>query len=128
MKNYNPTTENQNHVNSIRDELEKIYNGEVMPDDYNERIADGEEPDDIEPLTLWDYFNDVYNIEYRVDSKHADSINSVEIMVACGGPNIYIDTGDRKVKLYWWTEYAEAEISREVCDAINDIFDELWNC
>ena len=48
-------------------------------------------------------------------------------MVACGGPNIYIDTASALVKLYWWTEYAEYPLSYSARDAIDEWAEEYWN-
>ena len=45
-------------------------------------------------LSLYDYFEDALDIEYRVGSNK--DYRSVCIMVTCGGPNVYIDTEDAK--------------------------------
>lgn len=82
-----------------------------------------------EQYSLYDCFNeDIYDVEYRVSSRDTDEINSVKIMIACGGPTIYIDTADSKVKLYWWSDYAEAYINRTVSNDIESVFNEYWQC
>lgn len=85
--------------------------------------------DDLHEMDMYDYFDDdgIYDIEYRVDSKYAETIRSVKVCVAYGGPNIYIDTMDHKVKCAWWFDYSEVEISECVCNAVNTYFEELWN-
>lgn len=85
--------------------------------------------DDLHEMDIADYFDDssIYDIEYRVDSKYADTIRSVRVCIAYGGPNIYIDTADHKVKCAWWFDYSEVEISECVCNAVNTYFEELWN-
>lgn len=125
----------QAYVKSIAQELTDVYNGivyycsncghehKIVTDDPVECSKCGTE---LEPMTLYDFFNDVYDIEYRVSSKH-DDIKSVSIMVACGGPNIYIDTADNKVKCYWWTDYADEYISSEIGDEITEMFNEYWH-
>lgn len=101
--------------------------GTIEPDEYGDLICPHCKDENVH-LMRWDeYFRDVYDIEYRVSSKH-DDIKSVMICVAFGGPSIYVDTGDCKVKLYWWGDYAEAEFSREAADEITDFFNDLWNC
>lgn len=82
--------------------------------------------EDLEPVSLWDYFNDVFDIEYRIGSDR--QLRSVQIMVACGGPNIYVDTATKAVELYWWTERASYYLSEEAVEAVNDLFEELYNC
>lgn len=84
--------------------------------------------DDIRDMDIGDYFEgSIYGIEYRVDSKYADTIRSVKVCVAYGGPNIYIDTADHKVKCAWWYDYCDTDISETVCNAVNSYFEELWN-
>lgn len=82
---------------------------------------------ELETVSIYDFFDgDIYDIEYRVDSDR--QYRSVSIMVACGGPNIYIDTRKKAVLLYWWTDFAEYPLSSTVCDEIDNYFEELFNC
>lgn len=81
---------------------------------------------DLEPVYMLDYFADVLDIEYRIGSDR--EFRSVRLLVAYGGPNIYIDTCSRQVELYWWTDRASFPLSDEVCDQINADFEELFNC
>lgn len=83
---------------------------------------------EIREMNWGDYFDSALDIEYRVESRHADTLRSVKICVALGGPNVYVDTADHKVKLYWWADYAEAEFPADVADSICEFFEELWNC
>lgn len=148
MTNYN---ENFAHCKRIGDTLEEYarnnmykcpHCGEVHTfTDYeitNHENEDGETlytcpacsediiESELEAVFIWDYFNDVFDIEYRIGSDK--QYRSVKIMVACGGPNIYIDTATHSVKLYWWTDYAEYSISHEACEQIDQYFEELFNC
>lgn len=96
------------------------------------RGDNGETVDDIEeyltPISLWEYFEDgIYNIEYRVPNRYDDP-TSVCVMVACGGPNIYLDTASGDVELYWWNENGRYPMSGDVVNAINEYMTELYNC
>lgn len=84
--------------------------------------------DDMEQLSLYDYFNDdcIYDIKYTVDS--SKEYCGVRLMVACGGPNIYIDTNSGCVELYWWGEDAKASMSSDLINAIDAIWEEYFNC
>ena len=82
--------------------------------------------DDLEALGIWDYMDDVLDIEYRVSSRM--ELRSVQIMVACGGPNIYIDTGARAVKLFWWGDKAEFPLDPVACDEIDEWAEQLFEC
>lgn len=81
---------------------------------------------EMEMLSMYNYFEDVLDIEYRINSDK--QLRSVQIMVACGGPNIYIDTASKQVELYWWGDRASYPINYDVCDEIYDYFEELYQC
>lgn len=91
-------------------------------------MPDGEEilEDDVEPASLFDYFNDMLDIDYVVDSNK--QYKGARVMVTCGGPNIYIDSYRGEVQLYWGNECATAEIPANTCDEINEIFREFYYC
>ena len=122
----NMNAENQKHVDSIAAELIALYNGELIADEYEAEKLGIEEG---EPLSVWDYFtgDDIYNIDYIVGSD-CETLRGVRLMVACGGPNIYINTWENKIQLYWWTDYAEAGLPHEVSDAITEVFQEYFSC
>lgn len=81
---------------------------------------------DFEPMSLYDYFEDMLDIEYRMGSDRR--LRSVQIMVVCGGPNIYIDTATHQVELYWWGDRASYPIDPDVCGAIDEWAEELYDC
>lgn len=138
--------ENWETCKRIAEEIERIENGncyrcptccEIIEWD-NDQYNDDEttyicpccnhavDESELEPFTLYDYFNDVFDIEYRIGSDK--EFRSVQIMVACGGPNIYVDTAEKAVLLYWWADKARYYISDEAAEAINQIFEEYYNC
>ena len=85
------------------------------------------EESELEAVSIYDYFDsDLYDIEYRIGSDH--QYRSVRIMVACGGPNIYIDTAQKAVSLRWWSDSAEYPLLSSTCEAIDNYFEELFNC
>lgn len=138
-------TENQAHCKSIADRLELVAEGRlyICPEcgeffDCNETEEGPEytticpecdkelDTNALEQMTMFDYFNDCYNIEYRIDAN--GEYKSVELMVACGGPNIYVDTKTATVNLYWWGDSASWDFSRDTANAIDEAFEELWAC
>lgn len=134
--------ENTKYCKRIAEELESYYNGEIYrcPDCGEEFEIDTEEEkhicpccgkeidlEEAEQVSLWDYFvSDIYNIEYRCDG--SKEYRSVQLMIACGGPNIYIDTASGDVELYWWSERARWPIMKEIIEEIDYIFEEQFNC
>lgn len=125
------TEENYNRCKHIALELEEIIGGGLYQTEDGEIISENdlspESLEDMEPFTLYDYFSDVYDIKYTIGSDR-ETLYGVQLLVAFGGPNIYIDTNDGKVKLFWWNEYAEYELSEKVIENINELFEEIYFC
>ena len=144
--------ENMEHCKAIAENLEQVasgdyfmYDGELFPidtedfaevngckyDDENELyiMADGEElfAGDVYPVSFFDWLGDnEYDIEYTIGSNK--EYRSVRIMIACGGPNIYINTKSGDVELYWWNESARYPMSSDVVNMIDSIYEELFAC
>ena len=94
------------HVQYVADELEKVAEND---DSMVEWFEDG-----------------LYNIRYVVgDDK---DYCGIMLMVACGGPNIWVDTYLGVVRGYWWADKATAELSRRAVDAIDEFGQELFYC
>ena len=51
---------------------------------------------------------------------------AARIMVACGGPNIWIDTDAGAVVLRWWGDRAEYLLSSTAVEAVDDWARECW--
>lgn len=104
--------ENREYCKRIAEELKAIYNG-------TETNEDGE------PITLYDYFSDVLDWEYTIDSRK--EYKSVCVWVTLGGPNVWIDTSDSFVRLAWGSDREEYPLSYYVRDEIDSIFEEYYN-
>lgn len=107
----------QEMVDNIAKELLDIYNGEVESDDPEEYG---------EKKTLREYFDDCLDVNYLVsrDKEYKSAI----VCITWGGPNIYVDTEDSYVKLYWGCTQAKAPLSYQVRDEIDSIFEEWYCC
>ena len=101
----------------VFDEVHLFY---IMPN--GEAIFEG----DIEIATIGDYFDEFYDVDYIVnrDKKY----KACRVLVAFGGPNIYIDTWRQEVQLEWWSDTATADIPEELCAQIDDFFQMLYEC
>jgi predicted RNA-binding Zn-ribbon protein involved in translation (DUF1610 family) len=87
----------------------------------------GEESEPWEEVSFYDYFEGgIYDVEFRIGSDR--EFRSVKIMVACGGPNIFIDTAAGAVQLFWWTDRAEFPIDPDTVEAINEWAEEWYHC
>ena len=96
------------HCKAIAQELESIAD--------NGFYEKSEDDNDDERF----FFDETYNTDYvwRV----GQGIIGVRIMVACGGPNIWVDTTERCVHGYWGGSDEACYLTPETCDAINDLF------
>lgn len=101
----------QNHVESIAKTLSEGF-------DLSSTNEDGEY------LSAFDYLQDALDIEYIVnrDGKYLGA----RVLVAFGGPNIWIDTRRHMVDGYWWQEKASAPFQDEI--GLDDALAELWAC
>lgn len=83
-----------------------------------------ESPDEFEDYTIYDYLTDIYDTEYLIDGR--GDYRAVRYMVACGGPNVWIDTDAGAVTLAWWGDRAKYPLSRNVVDAVDEIAAEAY--
>lgn len=79
-----------------------------------------------EQACVYEYFSDCLDVEYRCGSDRR--YRSVRVMVACGGPNIYIDTATKSVELYWWNERASYLLDDDTVEAVDAWAEDFWNC
>lgn len=80
--------------------------------------------DDGEELSAFDYLQDALDIEYIVNSKR--EYLGARVLVAFGGPNIWVNTRTKVVEGYWWGEYAKASFDDGI--GLDDALETLWSC
>lgn len=82
--------------------------------------------EELETKGAYAYFEaeDIFDIEYSID----DQLNyrGVRIMIACGGPTVYIDSKTGSVDLFWGSEEAHYYLSPSCRDDINGYFSERF--
>jgi hypothetical protein len=101
----------QNHVNSIAETISKGFDEtELNQDD--------------EPMSAYDYLQDALDIEYIVNGK--GEYLGARVLVAFGGPNIWVNTRSGIVEGYWWGDSANASFNDEI--GLDDALSELWAC
>jgi hypothetical protein len=141
INNMTQTIEYRNHCKHIAEELERVTNDELYAcTECGEWITYEDAKDeegyavcitscghvldsDPEPVNVFSWLEGVLDIEYRVGSDK--EYRSSRIMVACGGPNIFIDTASSTVELYWWGERATYYIASDVCHTLDEYMEEL---
>jgi hypothetical protein len=110
----------KNHVLSIIDGLE---NGITYDECGMDHDADGREATDI--ISGMDYLNDVLDIEYTVNGE--GQYLGARILVAFGGPNIWVDTRRQTVEGAWWGDNYTESYHTDAMD-IDDACREVFSC
>ena len=85
--------------------------------DFNDIYDDGEEA-----VSAFDYLQDALDIEYIVNSK--GEYLGARVLVAFGGPKIWINTRTGTVEGAWWSDRAEASFEDNI--GLDDALSELW--
>ncbi len=105
--------------NMLRNQVESIVRT------IEQGFTDEDKNEDGEQMTGFDYLQDALDIEYVVSSRK--EYLGARVLVAFGGPNIWINTRTQQVEGYWWGEscilsYHEDNIG------LDDTLEELYNC
>jgi hypothetical protein len=103
----------KNHVQSIIKTLENGFEGFMEDNEYGET------------QTAFDYLQDALDIEYIVSSKK--EYLGARVLVAFGGPNIWVNTRTQQVEGYWWGDSCVMSYDKDEMD-IDGALSELYNC
>lgn len=95
----------KSHVQHIADEITKGFSDDA---DYS----------------AFDYLQDALDIEYIVNGKGA--YLGARVLVAFGGPNIWVNTRTGTVEGAWWADRANASFTDNI--GLDDALSELWAC
>lgn len=119
--------ENFEMAKHYAEEIEKVVSGDFCYFE-GDLIPFEEAPEDCERASIYDYFehHDIFNIRYYLDGYK--DLEAVRVMIACGGPNVFINTDTEQIEVRWWTEKADYLLSREASEEIFEYFNELFNC
>ena len=107
------------HVLSI---ISDLNNG---PEEWLKSWETSENP---EPWTAYDYLEGVLDINWILDSNK--EFKGARLLVAFGGPNIWIDTSKGTVEGAWWGDsYTDSySTDSEFASELNDALGELYAC
>jgi len=98
------------HVQQIANTITKGFGDELNCDDQE--------------MSAFDYLQDALDIEYIVNSKR--EYLGARVLVAFGGPNIWVNTRTNLVEGYWWGAYAKASFDDGI--GLDDALETLWEC
>jgi hypothetical protein len=89
-------------------------------DDYDGQYEVGD------TISGYDYIADVLDIEYYLSSDRETCLGA-RILVAFGGPNIWIDTRKGLVEGYWWGDSCIMAYHDDPM-GLDETMIELWGC
>lgn len=84
----------------------------------------GEDFDEDEHTGAYDWLSDVLDIRYIVNSNN--EFISAQVLVAFGGPNIWVNFDTKTVEGYWWSDRASANFIDDM--GVEDALEELRSC
>ena len=109
----------ENHVKQI---VESIENGL----DSIEREDEGQVP-----MDGLEYLSDALDIEFTVRNPNGDPKNcqllGARVLVAFGGPNIWINTRTQEVEGYWWQDKCVMRYTRDEI-GLDEAIQTIWAC
>ena len=110
--------ENQRHVDGIALDIQRGITLEEHHEGY-----DPHHPDQM--MSGFDYLADALDFEYIVGSDR--EFKSARVLVAFGGPTIWVDFERKAVDLYWWADRATAYFDDDAM-GIEEALRELFYC
>lgn len=104
--------ENFEYCERVATELKAYIAGEITDEDG-------------ETLSLYDYFSDVLDMEYIINSDL--SYRAVKVYITLGGPTVWIDTYNGTIELRWANESATYYLTSDTVNEIDEIWEEYYN-
>jgi len=77
-----------------------------------------------EEFTAWDYLRDALDINWILNNDR--TYKGARVLVAFGGPNIWIDTVNEQVEGYWWGD--KWIVSYNDAIELDSTLEQLFNC
>ena len=106
-------------ANSTKEMLDEQVKG-IAEGYYEDLVVNGD-------VDMNEYFEgQILDINYVVDSEHR--YKAVILLVAWGGPNIYVDTYTGSVDGYWWGTTSSWRMHSELIKVLDDYFEEYYKC
>ena len=134
--------EGRERCKAIAEELDAYADGNMykcpdcdevveMPDTVGDKFkcphcGEVHDTEDFEQLSIYNYMEDILDIDFTVN--RYKEYQSCSICVGWGGPNIYIETADSYVRLYWGSTQEQYPIRYETRDQIDEWAEEYYSC
>ena len=97
---------------------------DIADDISNPKISKDDGGEAIELQTAHEWMEGVYDIEWIT---HQDkSYKAARILVAGGGPNIWVNLQTNTVQGYWWGDYCEHSFQDNI--GLDQYLEEIFEC
>ena len=97
---------------------------DIADDISNPKISKDDGGEAIELQTAHEWMEGVYDIEWITHNDH--SYKSARLLVAGGGPNIWVNLLSNTVDGYWWGDHCKHSFDDNI--GLNDYLEELHAC
>lgn len=136
---YGKLNEHDEHCRRVVNELERIADGKLAKCekcgeefDYEEDDCEdgfscpscGEKIDEVQLVSMYDWLNDALDIDVLCSLQ--GEYKAAKVCIGWGGPNVYVDTWESEVKLYWGGNEGSWYFSRSVADKLDEAVSELF--
>lgn len=74
---------------------------------------------------LYEALDDVLDVEYTLDSSF--NLIGVELTLAYGGPNIFLNTRYNRIEAYWGGEQSFVPVDSDVCNDVFEMYEDYLN-
>ena len=113
-------TDNETFEQNFRKSLEDIANEIVrLYHDSNLYVHEDEDDDNSEEYY---YFDENYNLDYIWRDRYG--LMGVRVMIAYGGPNIWVDSFNQEIIGYWGASEIHVPLPSDVCYSITNHYEE----
>lgn len=112
----------QDHVDSIAKGLSTSFSENEKGQTWDKEsypVEDGQEE-----MSAMDWLQDSLDFNWILNSDK--SFKSARVLVAFGGPNIWVDFENKIVEGFWWGSYAKARF--EDVNDIEEALREIYHC
>lgn len=89
------------------------------------RVLESGIDSDGKEIDSGDYMQDVLDINWVLNQDR--TLKGARLLVAFGGPNIWIDTVTQTVEGYWWNDRFEASYHTDAM-GLDEYVEMMWGC
>lgn len=123
------TTDCKELAREYADDIAAYTDGRMWRDEDGEdhEIAEGEQPGEgWHQLGISDYLDGM--LDYRVICARNGDYIAAHVLMAFGGPNVWVNTDTQEVAVYWGASSATWPLPYGAGEEIDAVINELWGC